>query len=492
METQCDSLNRTVMPKSAPVQSGVTMDATVVIVVEDEPFFHDVLRRLFRHWRFVGATSVAAAKRELKTEERVDLVILDYQLKGDETTEELCVWITEQMPGVPIIVYSGHEDGIDRLRSIGAVRQLKKPAPNHEIRSVVRKVVGIDPDIEPPPSAPTIARDSRIEPVAPPDARPVAAATVGDLNFTLIEQHIVEAIKAGRYTGTPDVRQFLVEQHCLVENTPTRAGLLMFGIAPERFIKGAAVEVVATDDAVDREGVNTSVFGTLPEMIEQILEAIKAWSPQHGDEHEYPPRVLRELATNALCHRDWYLDGRVRVILGRGKIGWLSPGGLPHRVTKHTIGEDFAPRNPTIANLLRQAGYGAQIGQGWNLIAADLERNGNRAARIIDAETQVRVEIEARAIAIGRAPASRAPHGLQAQPAPSTNEFSPERRHASILAFCEQAPAGVSPKQIKQHLSDIPERTIERDLNDLVRAGLLFEEGSTRRRVYRVPKGSAA
>ena len=49
---------------------------------------------------------------------------------------------------------------------------------------------------------------------------------------------------------------------------------------------------------------------------------------------EYPTRALREAITNAVMHRDWFLEGvNVFVEIYTDRIEILSPGSLPKGLT---------------------------------------------------------------------------------------------------------------------------------------------------------------
>lgn len=79
----------------------------------------------------------------------------------------------------------------------------------------------------------------------------------------------------------------------------------------------------------------------------------------------YPLEVLRELAVNALAHRDWTraVETEIRVFGNRLEI--FSPGGLHNSMTvaKMIAGQRF-PRNPLMVETLRDYGYVDARGMG--------------------------------------------------------------------------------------------------------------------------------
>ncbi|MCJ7686843.1 MAG: hypothetical protein MUO68_21390, partial [Desulfobacteraceae bacterium] len=68
---------------------------------------------------------------------------------------------------------------------------------------------------------------------------------------------------------------------------------------------------------------------------------------------EYPMKALREAITNAVMHRDWFVEGaNVFVEIYTDRIEVISPGGLPKGMTLADLGRKSIRRNALIADLL--------------------------------------------------------------------------------------------------------------------------------------------
>src|SRR5262249_24458113 len=102
---------------------------------------------------------------------------------------------------------------------------------------------------------------------------------------------------------------------------PTPAGLLFFCREPQHYLPQSSVEflhlwgpeLTSLGPDGSRWRLNRGVFGTLPEVIDEVeallLERVATRgiveSFRRRDEPEYPRFVLREAIVNAVAHRDY-------------------------------------------------------------------------------------------------------------------------------------------------------------------------------------------
>lgn len=125
----------------------------------------------------------------------------------------------------------------------------------------------------------------------------------------------------------------------------TIAGLLVFGLNPQKFMPNACISFAhfsgneITEELIDKQVIN----GTLDYQIDTALAIIKdnSLSPSmiNGARAEvqkfiYPDKVFRELLVNAYVHRNYAISGsRIRVFMFDNRIEFISPGKLPNTVT---------------------------------------------------------------------------------------------------------------------------------------------------------------
>jgi ATP-dependent DNA helicase RecG len=80
----------------------------------------------------------------------------------------------------------------------------------------------------------------------------------------------------------------------------------------------------------------------------------------------FDEEVVREAFLNAICHRDYRLQGSVFVRQFPRQIQFVSPGGFPDGITPENCLYKQSPRNRTIAEALEKCGLVERSGQGFD------------------------------------------------------------------------------------------------------------------------------
>ena len=92
---------------------------------------------------------------------------------------------------------------------------------------------------------------------------------------------------------------------------------------------------------------------------------------------EYPMKALREAITNAVMHRDWFIEGaNVFVEIYTDRIEVVSPGGLPKGMTLADLGTKSVRRNALIADLLHRIDFIEKAGTGIKRIRDEAREGG--------------------------------------------------------------------------------------------------------------------
>lgn len=96
------------------------------------------------------------------------------------------------------------------------------------------------------------------------------------------------------------------------------------------------------------------------------------------EEYLIPRVAYREAIANALVHREWDVNGAIRVSLHEDRIEVSSPGGLPVDVSEedYLAGRLSVLRNPIIADVFAKLGYIERFGTGIPRIKASYEGTG--------------------------------------------------------------------------------------------------------------------
>lgn len=310
------------------------------------------------------------------------------------------------------------------------------------------------------------------------DAQPVPQATIDDLDLDLVRRHIRNAREQlSRFDAPDDLLDFLRSRNCLLDDTPTLAGVLVFGANPQQLLSYAGVALTHFYGA----GVTTQVRhsdtleGTLGEMITAAEEYL--WEhTQHGFDatagaqrrrvDQYPRTVLRELTVNAICHRDYSRTSRIRLQIFADRVEWASPGSLPEPVTVENILYEQATRNPTIVKLLYEAGFIEERGLGLDTVFSSLQDQGLPKPMLLDTGGSFIITVQGRQNIIAQGDTS----GL--------NEY--QLKMLSLLA----SQGGFTIADCERIFPNRSRRMLNRDIKGLIEANYVIRVGNTNNMRY--------
>lgn len=222
------------------------------------------------------------------------------------------------------------------------------------------------------------------------ELRPVSGARLADLDLRRLRDYFGRV----RQQDTPDEgdeagwNTLLHNTELMVEEGITVAGLLLFGITPNRFLPFAGIDAVAfpgiEKDYAAREratlrGPMTPLLGEggLVEngVVEQALDFIRRNvagktvledGVRRVEVPVYPPEVLRETVVNALVHRDYLLASTdIELAIYSDRLEVISPGRLPNGITTARMRTGCrAARNQLIRDVMKDYGYLERMGMG--------------------------------------------------------------------------------------------------------------------------------
>jgi ATP-dependent DNA helicase RecG len=152
------------------------------------------------------------------------------------------------------------------------------------------------------------------------------------------------------------------------------AGALFFAREPRRFFNQAYVTCLlfkgtSKVHVLDRKdfagGVVADIEDSLRFIERNTRTAYRIEKLQREEIPEYPVAALREAITNAVMHRDWFMEGaNVFVEIFADRIEVSSPGGLPKGMLPEDLGHKSVRRNPLIADLLHRIAFIEKAGTG--------------------------------------------------------------------------------------------------------------------------------
>ena len=253
------------------------------------------------------------------------------------------------------------------------------------------------------------------------DARPCFEATLDDLDLeAFVHDYLPKAVDAEALAADERSIERKMESLRLfncVYNCPTYAAIILFGKRPTYFLPGAFVQYVEFGGSDKASGViNENAFKecllkALPK-IDTFIETgvvrkypVKVSALREETVHTYPKWAIRELAMNAIMHRDYQGNAPVRLYQFKDSLEIQNHGGLYGRVRPENFPNINDYRNPVIAEAMKTLGYV----NGYNLGIAEVQRrlkeNGNPPAEFdISLLTAFRVTVRNNVVGIGADP----------------------------------------------------------------------------------------
>jgi len=341
-----------------------------------------------------------------------------------------------------------------------------------------------------------VRRDGRNVPLSPQEVRallvqrgqlpfdslPAPGAGLEDLDWGRVQAY-AQKLNLGPET---DLRGLLERRGCLTSDgqRPTFAGILLFGRDPERFVRSS--EIIAVRYAGNRMGdrfVREDIRGSLPDQILRAeafaLANMRKRTELVGlERHEvlaYPPEAVREAIVNAVAHRDYAVSGEgIRLIMFADRLEVYSPGRLPGHVTLQNILEERFSRNEIIVQVLSDLGYIERLGYGIDRMVAQLREHGLPDPRFEETANGFRVTLYT------------AGGGDLDEPQPSRGTWrwpGLNRRQVQAMEYVLDH-GEITNRAYQQLCPEVSAETLRRDLNDLVRRGLLLRIGRKRGTYY--------
>jgi len=204
------------------------------------------------------------------------------------------------------------------------------------------------------------------------DETPLSRLAVGDLDLDALDQFLETTAQAEL---RDDPQRLLRAWGLLSSGHPTVAGLLLFGRNPQKHLPYAQINAArfpGTDVEAapsDRKDIGGRLFDMIAEAQRFLRLHLRLPHEIHGFEPEprpeMPEEVLREAIVNAVAHRDYTIQGPIRLFIFDDRIELHTPGKPPNTVDAEAMRAGVhVVRNPRIYARLSDAGLVTRAGTG--------------------------------------------------------------------------------------------------------------------------------
>lgn len=241
------------------------------------------------------------------------------------------------------------------------------------------------------------------------EIKPVHGATLMALNRTYIDEYLTQYRFIDEPITTEDeLRQILHNLNLLDmsndQETPTIAGMVLFGKNPVRYLPQAGVRAVCFDGKDESDDIleMKEFYGAVRDLMEGLLQFVHRHSitrvqfdeeeVRRTDIEQYPTNIARELIANAIAHRDYAIWGAtIRLFIFKHRLEVRSPGGLPDTLTIARIKAGVSyHRNPIIMQTLKDYMFVEKIGRGIFRSNRRLRQMGRREIEFNDLDVELR------------------------------------------------------------------------------------------------------
>ncbi len=194
------------------------------------------------------------------------------------------------------------------------------------------------------------------------DETPIAEATINDLDLEYFDTFYQQENGHSYKDEDIDLEQLLINLNLARADRLNLAGLLLFGLNPQKFkpqFNIKAVHFVGNEDIGDKYLDSEDIGGKLANQYLNAMAFIKRnlRKEQNGQSRNtlgtmsINEGVFEELLVNALIHRNYFIDAPIRLFIFNNRIELISPGTLPNNLTVENIKAGVAnQRNPVIAS----------------------------------------------------------------------------------------------------------------------------------------------
>lgn len=312
------------------------------------------------------------------------------------------------------------------------------------------------------------------------DKQACEKAVLKNIDSVKIKWFLKEARKQRGLKISEDAELDNILKHLklLQDGKLTNAALLLFGKEP-KFIQSEVKCIRFKGNKpfkpyIDFQTIEGNVFDLVDRALDFVLRNIRkaVWlvpgQVQREEKYEYPPEAIREAIVNAIVHRDYSSPSRVQVRVFDDYMEVWNPGELPEGWTVEKLKQkhESIPRNPLLFKQFFWVKYVEDVGGGtldiirecreWGLAEPNFEYTGTSLVVTLRKSKLT----EEYFISLG------------------LNE-----RQKIAIEFIKQH-GMIALRHFRKMLPKVAERTLRKDLEDLVKMGIIRPVGEKKGRRY--------
>lgn len=328
------------------------------------------------------------------------------------------------------------------------------------------------------------------------DDIPVFGATIDDIDRKAIDYFLQCSIKAGRMDeeeANASTESVLRNLGLLTTNGELKnAAILLFGKHVGQFFPSATFKIGRFHTDESDLIVQDVIEGNIIQMASRVVDTLRTkylLSPIHYEglqrveQLEVPEKALRELIYNSVAHKD-YAGPPIQMRIYDRCIELWNYGLLPKELTPADLLKKHSsyPRNHNIATVFYKAGFVESWGRGFKKVAEEFEQVQMPLPTIEETGGGVMAIIRRKAMDEIITRRRENVGDLSETNVGDLSETKLSERQRLIILIIQSNPS-ITAKQMSETLS-VSSRTIERDLSELQKAGIIRHEGKANAGVW--------
>lgn len=312
---------------------------------------------------------------------------------------------------------------------------------------------------------------------------PVKGGKLSDIATGRIDWFVAEASLKRKFNfeTTPTTNNVLTELSLIDKSRLLYAALMLFGRKPQHFCPAAVVKcshyhgTEVTRPIPSHQVLGNTLFEQADAAADFVLSRLyrtiggREETTVAEEKLEIPKEAIRELIVNSIVHRDYDSNASVQIDVFADRVEILNPGGLPDELTIDDLIKEHlsVPINPFLARPFYLAGYINQLGYGTRNVVKWCREAGLPDPKFDSTKNRFQVTVW-------------------------RNWFTDDRMKS--LNLNERQIKAVQFLKSKfritnieyQKLTGVSRATAKRDLDEMVKLGLIKLEGAGRSAHYRL------
>ncbi len=271
---------------------------------------------------------------------------------------------------------------------------------------------------------------------------------------------------------------------------PTNGYLLLNGDTAEfsdAAIQCAVFKGTVRDIFITRKEFTGAIYEQIEDAYNFVLQHIDLGSRIEGiarqDYYELPVKTIREMISNAVCHRSYLTPGKIQVVLFDDRLEVTSPGMLDSEITIEKMKSGLSKiRNRGIAAAFSYMNIVEAWGSGIPKMFREAKEYGLREPELIDMGSDFRINLYRKDAATDQNgvidPKVSGTNGTKVGTNGTDTEHKPDVNDKAIMQVIQDNQK-ITQKDICAK-TGIPLRTVKRTMSELQKAGKLRREGTNR------------